>query len=55
MTLCMCFVETLTIAFTVSDIFAQIDHKGPNLIENDLYRVIPHLAHFRMVLVSHQR
>ena len=40
MTLCnMCFIETLVIACTVSEILAQIDHQGPKLdlsgIESD--------------------
>ena len=30
MSLYMCFIETLVIAHTVSDILVQIDHKGPN-------------------------
>ena len=40
MTLYTSFIETLVIAYTVSEIFAQIDHKGPNWtfsdLENDL-------------------
>ena len=30
MTLHMCFIATLVIACTVSEIIDQIDHKGPN-------------------------
>ena len=30
MTLYMCFIDTLVITRTVSEILDQIDHKGPN-------------------------
>ena len=58
MTLYMCFIEILVMVHTVSEILAQIDHKGPNwtfLTLNMTYRVIPHLSYFRIGLVSHQR
>ena len=40
-----CFIETLVIACTVSEIFAQVDYKGPNwtfLTLQMTFRVIPH-------------
>ena len=45
MTYYMCFVQTLILRCTVSDILAQIDHKGPNLTFLTLkstFRAIPH-------------
>ena len=54
----MCFIETLVIAHTVSDILVQIDHKGPNwtfLTLKITFRVIQRLSYFRIGLVSHQR
>ena len=58
MTVYMCFLETLVIACTVSDILAQIDLKGLNWIFLTLkmtFRVIAHLSYFRTGFVSHQR
>ena len=54
----MCFIETLVIAHTVSDILVQIDHKCPNwtfLTLKITFRVIQRLSYFRIRLVSHQR
>ena len=56
--LCMCFIQTLILRCTVSEIFAKIDHKGPNwtfLTLHMTFKVIPHLSYFRTVLVSQQR
>ena len=44
----MCFIKILVIACTVSEILAQIDHKGPNwtfLTLKMAFRVIPHLSY----------
>ena len=46
MTLYMCFIEALVIAHIVSEILAQVDHKGPNwtfLTLKMAFRVITHL------------
>ena len=46
MTLYMCFIETLVIACTMTEILAQIDHTGSNwtfLTLNMTFRAIPHL------------
>ena len=53
----MCFIETLIIAGNISDMLAQIDHKGPNwafLTLKITYRLIPDLSYCRNELVSHQ-
>ena len=58
MTLYMCFIETLVIACTVSDILDHIDHKGRNwtfLTLKSTCRVIPRLSYFRTGLVSHNK
>ena len=58
MTLYMCFLETLVIARTISEILAQRDHKGPNwtfLTLQMTFTMIPHLSYFRTEFVSHQR
>ena len=50
MTLYMCFIETLGITYTVSDILAPIDHKGPNctfLTLKMTFIVIEHLSYFK--------
>ena len=42
----MCFIQTLILQCTVSEILAQIDHKGPNwtfLTLKMTFRVISHL------------
>ena len=53
----MCFLETLGMACTVSEILAPIDQKGPNctfLTLDMTFIVIPHLSYFRTKLVSHE-
>ena len=54
MTLDMCFIETLGISCTVSEILSQIDHKGPNLTFKMTFKLIPHLSYFMIGLISHQ-
>ena len=57
MTLYMCFIETLVMTCTVSEILALIDHKSPNwtfLTLKVTFRVILHLSYFRTGLVSHK-
>ena len=52
----MCFIDTLVIAHTVSEILSQIDLKGPNwtfLTLKMTFRIIAHL--FIIGLVSHKR
>ena len=51
------FHRTMAIEFTMSEILAQIDYKGPNwtiLTLKMTFRVIPHLSYFRTEFVSHQ-
>ena len=58
MTYHMCFIQTFIIQFTVSEILAEIDHKGPNRTFVTLkmtFKLIPYLSYFRTVLVSQQR
>ena len=58
MTYYMYFIQTFLIRCTVSEIFAEIDHKGANLTFLTLkmtFRVIPYLSYFRAGLVSQQR
>ena len=58
MTLYMCFIETLVMACTVSEMSSQIDHKGPNwtfLTLKMTFRVNPDLSYHRTGLVSQQR
>ena len=54
---CKCFTQkTLIIACTVSEIYAQIDHKGSNwtfLTLKMTFRVIPCLSYFMTGLVSY--
>ena len=49
MTYHMYFIHTLIIRCTVSEILAEIDHKGPNwtiLTSKMITRVIPYLSYF---------
>ena len=58
MTYYMYFIQTFIIWCTVSEILAEIDHKGPNwtfLTLKMTFRVIPYLSYFRAGLVSQQR
>ena len=58
MTYYMYFIQTLIIRCTVSEILAEIDHKGPNWTFRTLkmtFRVIPYLSYYRTGLVSQQR
>ena len=58
MTYYMCFIQTFIIQCTVSEILAEIDHKGPNRTFVTLkmtFKMIPYLPYFRTVLVSQQR
>ena len=55
MTYYMYFIQTLIIWCTVSEIFAEIDHKGPNWTLKITFRVIPYLSYYRTGLVSQQR
>ena len=51
----MYFIQTLIIRCTVSEILAEIDHKGPNWTFQTLkmtFRVIPYLSYYRTGLVS---
>ena len=46
----MYFIQTFIIRCTVSEILAEIDHKGPNwtfLTLKMTFRVIPYLSYFR--------
>ena len=52
MTSYMCFIETLLITCTVSEILAQIDHKGPNWTFLALNKV--HLCWFHSLHISSQ-
>ena len=54
----MYFIQTLIIRCTVSEILAEIDHKGPNWTFRTLkmtFRVILYLSYYRTGLVSQQR
>ena len=54
----MYFIQTLIIRCTVSEILAEIDHKGPNwtfLTLKITFRVIPYHSYFRTWLISQQR
>ena len=53
MTYYMYFIQTFIIRCIVSEILAEIDHKGPNL--KMTFRVIPYLSYFRAGLVSQQK
>ena len=58
MTYYLYFIQTLIIRCIVSEISAEIDHKGPNLTFMTLkitIRVIPHRSYFRTGLLSQQR
>ena len=58
MTYYMYFIQTFIIRCTVSEILAEIDHKGPNwtfLTLKMTFRVIPYLSYFRAGLVSQQK
>ena len=58
MTYYMYFIQTFIIQCTVSEILAEIDHKGPNwtfLTLKMTFRVIPYLSYFRAGLVSQQK
>ena len=58
MTYYMYFIQTFIIRCTVSEILAEIDHKGPNwtfLTLKITFRVIPYLSYFRARLVSQRR
>ena len=58
MTYYMYFIQTLIIRCTVSEILAEIDHKGPNWTFWTLkmtFRVIPYLSYYTTGLVSQQR
>ena len=59
MPLYACFIETLVIAYTVSEILAQIDHKGPNwtflTLKMAFIVIQSYLLYFRTELASHQR
>ena len=49
MTYYMYFIQTFIIRCTVSEILAEIDHKGPNwtfLTLKMTFRVIPYLSYF---------
>ena len=53
----MYFIQTVIIRCIDSEIFAEIDHKGPNwtfLTLKMTFRVIPYLSYFRAGLVSQQ-
>ena len=57
MTYYMYFRQTFIIRCTVSEILAEIDHKGSNLTFQTLkmtFIVIPYLSYFRTGLVSQQ-
>ena len=54
----MCFIQTFIIPCTVSEILAEIDHKGPNwtfLTLKMSFKLIPYLSYLRTGLVSQQR
>ena len=58
MTYYMYFIQTFIIRCIVSEILAEIDHKGPNWTFLTLimtFRVIPYLSYFRAGLVSQQK
>ena len=58
MTYYMYFIQTFIIRCIVSEILAEIDHKGPNwtfLTLKITFRVIPYLSYFRAGLVSQQK
>ena len=44
MTYCMYFIQTLIIRCTVSEILAEIAHKGPNCLKIT-FRVIPYFSY----------
>ena len=57
MTLYMSFIETLIASCTVSEILAQIDHKGLNwtfLTLQITFRVTPHLSYISTGLGAHK-
>ena len=46
----MCFIQTFIIQCTVSEILAEIDHKGPNRTFVTLkmtFKLIPYFSYFR--------
>ena len=54
----MYFIQTFIIRCIVSEILAEIDHKGPNWMFVTLkmtFRVIPYLSYFRAGLVSQHK
>ena len=58
MTYYMYFIQTFIIRCIVSEILAEIDHKGPNWTFLTLimtFRVIPYLSYFRAGLVSQHK
>ena len=58
MTYYMYFIQTFIIRCIVSEILAEIDHKGPNWTFLTLimtFRVIPYLSYFRAGLVLQQK
>ena len=58
MTYYMYFIQTYIIRCTVSEILAEIDHKGANwtfLTMKMTFTVISYLSYFRAGLVSQQR
>ena len=50
----MHFIQHLIIRCTVSEILAEIDHKGPNWTFRTL-KMIPYLSYFRTRFLSQQR
>ena len=58
MTYYLYFIQTLITRCTVSQILAEVDHKGPNwtfLTLKMTFTVIPHHSYFRTGLLSQQR
>ena len=58
MTYYIYFIQTFNIRCIVSEILAEIDHKGPNwtfLTLKITFRVIPYLPYFRAGLVSEKK
>ena len=58
MTYYMYFIQTFIIRCIVSEILAEIDHKGPNwtfLTLKMTFRLIPYLSYFRAGLASQQK
>ena len=48
----MCFIQTFIIQCTVSEILAEIDHKGPNrtFVTLMTFKLISYLSYLRTVL-----